>query len=68
MNPQVADQILVEWDAARDRSVEPALQTVDAALFLEDTFGVVVSDHVMDGGFLGTLDGLRAVLARERAR
>lgn len=59
--------LLVEWDAARDRSVPEHLQAVETAMFLEDTFGIAVADVAIDADLL-SLDGMAAVLAGSRAR
>ncbi len=68
MNHREVDRILIEWEAVRDRTVDADLQAIEAALFLEDTFDVVVSDNDIDHLTLGTLGDLRAVLALHRGR
>lgn len=67
MNEKDAERIVAEWDASRDRSLPPALQAVETALFLEDTFGVVLADESIDpevlerpGAMLALVDGRRA--------
>lgn len=66
MRPQDADRVLAEWDASRDRSLSPELQAVETALFLEDTFGIDVPEESIDPGPLGTVDGMRALLAHHQ--
>lgn len=66
MNPQDADRVLAEWDASRDRSLSPELQAVETALFLEDTFGIEVPEESIDPAPLGTIDGMRTVLAKHQ--
>ena len=66
MSPQDADRVLAEWDASRDRSLSPELQAVETALFLEDTFGIHVPEESIDARPLGTVDGMRALLAHHQ--
>lgn len=66
MSPQDVDRVLAEWDTARDRSLSPELQAIETALFLEDTFGIDVPEESIHPGPLGTVDGMRAVLAHHQ--
>ena len=61
------ERLLVEWDGARDRTAPEHLQVVETALFLEDTFRVVVPDALI-GPDLLSVDGMRSVLADVRVR
>ena len=66
MSPHDVDALLSQWQAARDRSVPTHLQAVETALFLEDTFAVVVPEADIDAARLSTVAGMRDVLARLR--
>lgn len=68
MNPLDVEALLAEWSSSRDRSVPDGLQAVETALFLEDTFGVVVSDEAIDPVALAHVAGMRAALAGARER
>jgi hypothetical protein len=59
--------LLAEWDCSRDRSVPEHLQAVETAMFLEDTFGIVVPDAAINPELL-TVPGMRAALAGDRDR
>lgn len=59
-----ADRVLADWVATIDEGLDPGLRAVANALFLEDTFGIVLSDSEIDPATIGEVDGMRAVLAR----
>jgi hypothetical protein len=65
MTPDRADRILHEYDASRDPAGDPELDAVKTALFLEDVFGITLSDAEIDPDVLGTAAGIRAVLERK---
>lgn len=65
MNAGDAAALLAEWDCLRDRSVPVHLQVVETAMFLEDTFGIVVPDAAIEPELL-TVAGMRAALAGVR--
>lgn len=62
--PRAADRVVAEWFSTRDRSLAPQLQAVQAAVFLEDTFGITIPDDVIDAEHLGDLDGMRRELGQ----
>ncbi len=64
MTPLEADRILRDWVAARDELRDAELQAVANALFLEETFGVSLSDVDIDPSVIGSVSGMRAVIAR----
>jgi len=59
-----ADQILGDWVATIDEGLDPGLQAVSNALFLEETFGISLTDAEIDHAVIGNLAGMRDVLAR----
>ena len=59
-----ADQILREYDALRDPAGDPDLEAVKAAVFVEDVFGITLSDAEIELGLLGSPAAIRALLAR----
>ena len=63
MNGLDVESLLAEWDSTRDRSVPEGLQAVETAMFLEDTFGVVVLDEEIDPRRLADVVAMRDVLA-----
>ena len=68
MDRDHADQVIGEYDALRDPAGDPELEAVKAALFVEDVFGVALSDEEIDLGVLGTAAAMRALLARAEDR
>jgi hypothetical protein len=61
---QETRQVLEEWLDTIDEGLDPALQAVSTALFLEETFGIVLTDAEIDCAVIGTLSGMLSVLAR----
>jgi alpha-D-ribose 1-methylphosphonate 5-phosphate C-P lyase len=61
---QETRQVLEEWLDTIDEGLDPALQAVSTALFLEETFGIVLTDAEIDCTVIGTLSGMLSVLAR----
>jgi hypothetical protein len=59
-------RILEEWLDTIDDELDPPLQAVSTALFLEETFGIVLTDAEIDFAVIGTLSGMLSVLARHR--
>jgi hypothetical protein len=59
-----ADRVLADWVATIDEGLDPGLRAVANALFLEDIFGIVLSDREIDPATIGEVDGMRAVLVR----
>lgn len=66
MTPSQVGRLLHEYEASRDRAGDPELEAVRAAVFLEDVFGIALSDAEIDPDVLGTEDGMRAVVLRRR--
>lgn len=64
MNRIDIDSILEDYMVSRDRSGDPELEAVSAALFLEETFGITLSDADIDLSVLGTHLGMRSLVAR----
>lgn len=62
MTPSQAEEILREYDAARDPAGDPELEAVKAAVFIEDAFGITLSDSEIDHDVLGTRAGMRAIV------
>ena len=67
MTPAQADEALREYQALRDPAGDPDLEAVKAAVFLEDVFGITLTEAEIDPGLLGTEAGMREVLGRRRS-
>jgi hypothetical protein len=67
MTPSHAEGVLREYQALRDPAGDPDLEAVKAAVFLEDVFGITLSETEIDPELLGTEAGMRAVLRRRRS-
>jgi hypothetical protein len=67
MRSSHAERVLREYQAMRDPAGDPALEAVKAAVFLEDVFGITLSETEIDPELLGTEAGMRAVLRRRRS-
>lgn len=60
-----AENVLEEYlGIARNSSADPGLQAVSTAIFLEETFGVVLRDDDIDPVVLGTVPAIQALLTR----
>lgn len=64
MRRREADQILRDWFATTTAGSDPELQAVSNAVFLEETFGVTLTDAEIDLAVIGTVAGMQSVLAR----
>lgn len=64
MNRVDIDSILEDYMVSHDRSGDPELDAVAAALFLEETFGITLSDADIDPSVLGTQVSMRSLVAR----
>lgn len=62
MTPDLADEILRDYEALRDPDADPELEAVKAAIFLEDAFGITLSEPEIRRGVLGTTAGMRALV------
>ena len=58
------ERALAEYARLRDPGGERQLEAVKAAVFLEDVFQIVLRDDEIDPDHLGTVEGMRAALAR----
>jgi hypothetical protein len=58
------DQILQEYEAVRDPSGDPELEALRAAVFVEDVFGISLTDAEITLDSLGTRDATRSVILR----
>ncbi|HQZ84118.1 MAG TPA: hypothetical protein PLB21_00630 [Actinomycetota bacterium] len=64
MAPDLMDQILKEFVASRESSGDAMLDAVQAALFLEDVFGVLLADADITPELLGSQHAIRQTLVR----
>lgn len=62
------DQILADYEAVHPASADAELEAVAAAIFLEDVFGVELTDADLTPEALGTVAAMRATLARRGVR
>jgi hypothetical protein len=62
--PDLVEDALRCYERLRDPHGDPQLEAVRAAIFLEDVFGVVLTDADLDPAVLGSPAGVRAVVAR----
>ena len=58
------EQVLADFEALRDPDGEPELEAVEAALMLEDTCGVRLTDADIDPSVLGDATAIREFLKR----
>jgi hypothetical protein len=61
---ELVDQILLEYDSVRDPAGDPELEALKAAVFVEDVFGIVLSDDEIDPEQLGSSGAMRAFVIR----
>jgi hypothetical protein len=62
-----ADQVLQEYEVIRDPAGDPGREAVKAAIFIEDVFGITLSDAEIEPEALGTLVAMRALIARRQS-
>ena len=62
--PERVEEILAEHGELRDATDDPELDALRTAIFLEDVFGIVLTDAEIDPAQLGSLEGMRELLAR----
>lgn len=65
MRRERVDQILPEYEAVRDPTGDPELEALKAAVFVEDAFGILLSDSEIDPRLLGSADAMRALVLRK---
>ena len=64
MNRDIVEQVLRDYDALRRPDIDPELETVSAAILLEDVFGIVLSDAEIDPAVLVGSAAVAALVAR----
>lgn len=57
------DRILAEYAHLREADTDPVLEAVRTAIFVEDAFGVTLTDDQIDTAVLGDADALRHLLS-----
>lgn len=62
MRPEFVDAALEEYALLRDPAGDPELEAVKAAIFLEDVFGVTLTDVQIAPEVIGSADGMRSVV------
>lgn len=63
MNAAEIDRILGERALLRVVHEDPELQVIHSAIFIEDAFGVTLTDEQLESGFLDDPAALRAYLS-----
>lgn len=58
------DQVLADFDASRLSTGDPMLDAVQAAILLEDVFGVTLADSDITPESLGSTAAIRETLRR----
>lgn len=66
MSPERAEQILQEYDALRDVAGDPELEAVKAAIFVEEVFGITLTEPEIDPAVLATRAGVRELVLRRQ--
>jgi hypothetical protein len=56
------DQVLQEYEAFRDAAGDPEHEAVKAAIFVEDVFGITLSDAEINPELLGTPAAMRRLI------
>jgi hypothetical protein len=62
--PDLVDDALRDFARLRDPAGDPELEAVKAAIFLEDVFGITLTDADIDPDVLGSAAGLRSIVSR----
>ena len=62
MRPEFVDAALEDYARLRDPAGDPELEAVKAAIFLEDVFGVTLTDAQIAPDVIGSPDGMRSVV------
>ena len=63
MNIGLIDHVLAEYEHQRKAFVDPELEAVRAAIFVEDVFGLILSDDQIDPAVLTDPAALRELVA-----
>ena len=62
MNDAFIAQLVAEWNAARTRGGDEALEAVCTAIFLEDVFDLTLTDEQLQPAFLTEASALQTAL------
>ena len=62
MRPVLADAALEDYARLRDPAGDPELEAVKAAIFLEDVFGVTLTDAQIAPDVIGSDAGMRSLV------
>jgi hypothetical protein len=57
------EALLADYFSLPARSVDPDLAVIEAALFVEQTFGIELGDDDISAGTLGTPEAIRRLIA-----
>jgi hypothetical protein len=64
VNPEIAEQILRDYQALRRPDTDPELEAVRTAILLEDVFGVTLPDAEIGPSVLAGPSAVTALVAR----
>ena len=62
MRPDFVDAALADYARLRDPAGDPELEAVKAAIFLEDVFGVTLTDAQIAPDVIGSDAGMRSLV------
>ncbi len=62
MRPDFVDAALEDYAGLRDPAGDPELEAVKAAIFLEDVFGVTLTDAQIAPDVIGSPAGMRSLV------
>jgi len=62
MRPDLVDAALEDYARLRDPAGDPELEAVKAAIFLEDVFGVTLTDAQIAPDVIGSDAGMRSLV------
>jgi hypothetical protein len=62
VNNEQVEKILTEYEAGRIQPNESELAAVETAIFLEDAFGIVLTEDEIDPMLLGHPDAVRRLV------
>jgi hypothetical protein len=66
VNPDSIGQVLRDYYASHTPAADPELEALRTAIFLEDVFGIALSDPDIDPAVLGDPSAVAALVARLR--
>jgi hypothetical protein len=67
LSPQAIDALLEEYSRIRPEPGRDELTLLETALFIEETFAIVLSDKELDTGTIGTFDAIRSLIIARRS-